>query len=199
MKPINTQLNVAVMHIAGRLFPRGFDVTDEGGLIGTLDDICSDMREGDAPGKRFHVWRGASENTAFADPDVNHAFRAWHDWAHCRYNLAFTPEGEAQAAAVQALHIVQLYGHGDDAARMVAQLFAEVVGQTRFKESHGDFPAEQHEFVAGEIGLYMGAARRFCRMIEARTRPTYAHERALGFAEHGYIVADVERFATTAR
>lgn len=138
--PLNTRFNVAVNHIASRLFPCGFDVADS--APGTLDSLLKHYL---ATG-RVMVWGGASEQTIFADSETNFAFRAWHDSKHIFATLPFTLAGETQAFAMQATDITALYD-GQTARDFIAILRAEIIGQFEYKESLGGFPIDQIGFV----------------------------------------------------
>jgi hypothetical protein len=89
------------------------------------------------------VWSGASENTIYGDPIVNHAFRAWHDSTHIRLNADFSPEGEKRVALEQARLI------GSDMWAKI--LIGEVVGQAEYFAKYGKFPANQVEFMVNYL------------------------------------------------
>lgn len=139
-KPLDTRFNVAVNHIAGQLFPCGFDVIDD--APDTLESLTDYIeRTG-----RIAVWSGASDRTVFSDPETNYAFRAWHDFHHWRHQLSFDAYGERVVLEHQVADIRTLYGHGADADRMVEILEAEVLGQLMHEAEHGDFPEDQRAF-----------------------------------------------------
>ena len=139
--PLDRGFNVAVNHIASRLFPRGFDVAAD------APETFEALKAHVAETRRMKVWNGASERTIFADPETNYAFRAWHDWCHLAGGFEFTPEGEAAAVALQQEHIRTLYGETEQAKYWVRILDAEVNGQLQYAAEHGDFPADQFSFV----------------------------------------------------
>lgn len=85
------------------------------------------------------VWAGASHNTIYGDPAVNHAFRAWHDWTHIRYSLPFTLAGEVQAAQIQA---------GLVGGTLAEVVLAEVAGNAEHFAQYGVFPVDPVEFVS---------------------------------------------------
>jgi len=85
------------------------------------------------------VWGGASDNTIYGDPKVNHAFRALHDVLHLRYNLPFTLEGEVSLAKLQAAQF-----EGDYVQEAV---FLEVAGQAQYFAEYGKFPDDQVRFI----------------------------------------------------
>lgn len=79
LEPLYPALNKAVEHIVDVLMPDGFDTTDN-------EEHCNTYRKLEgyhkATGGRIIVWTGASNRTIFGAPEINHAFRAWHDWCH---------------------------------------------------------------------------------------------------------------------
>lgn len=86
------------------------------------------------------VWSGASDQTAFGDPSVNHAFRAVHDSAHLAHRLDFTAAQEIALARIQANQFADC---GDAVAQYVLD---DLAGQTLYRVKHGEFPADQRAF-----------------------------------------------------
>jgi len=68
-------------------------------------------------GGRMLVYSGASERTIYGDPEVNYAFRAWHDWCHWRGRYDFSYEGERAACAMQGDHLIARYGDSSQTRR----------------------------------------------------------------------------------
>lgn len=91
------------------------------------------------------VYDGASENTVYGDPKVNHAFRAWHDALHLSLNADFTSEGEYRVGIEQARLI--------DSDIMARIILAEVNGQVEYFERHGCFPANQLQFTLNYVNI----------------------------------------------
>lgn len=145
MTPLYKPLNVAVLHIASRLFPTGFDVTmDEGEAPDTLERLTDHI----ARTGRMLVWGGASDHTIFDDAGVNHAFRAWHDLHHWKGQFAFDPVGERLTASCQIADILKLYGRDPRALHMCRLIDAEVCGQVAYALAHdGAFPTDQAAFI----------------------------------------------------
>lgn len=138
--------NCAVLHIASRLFPTGYDISDN--APETYDELCAHV----ASTGRMLVWSGASDRTIFGDNEVNYAFRAWHDHCHLRGSgHDFSWSGEHAVLQEQQSDIVALYGHGakthENGYEYAAILDAEVIGQLYHKEIHGRFPCDQIGFV----------------------------------------------------
>lgn len=150
MQPLDTNLNVAIAHVALRLIPAGFDVSEH--APPTFDQLTAHL---DA-GKRMVVFSGGSDVTIYADPEVNWHFRAWHDWCHWRGNHPFSLAGETAVFRMQAEHLIGLYGNGPDVQRWIRIIHAEIVGQAEFYEVHGHFPEDQYAFVVA----YLAAAKR---------------------------------------
>ncbi|MBZ0227979.1 MAG: hypothetical protein K8F58_05935 [Bauldia sp.] len=76
IRPLDPALNAAILHIATRLFPCGFDIADN--APGTYRQLKAHL---DA-GQRMVVYAGGCDHTIYADREINYAFRAWHDWCH---------------------------------------------------------------------------------------------------------------------
>lgn len=119
LKPLSETLNRAVLALAARHWPHGWEPVDfdTQGAIASL--IASHDRPLDyvpawlGPGARFPVFAGASDRTIFGDPAVNYAFRAWHDAWHLRLRAPFTVEGERRVHAAQDAELaLWLLGQG---------------------------------------------------------------------------------------
>lgn len=134
-KGIDRGMNVAVLRLASRLFPCGFDVKPEGEAPSSLETLTECIKGG-----RLAVSGDNCEGTAFGDVEVNLAFRAWHDWTHWRYQLPFTLSGETATAhmQVQALKDVGLWNPFREAF-----ILAEVVDQAQHYADTGAFPKDQ--------------------------------------------------------
>jgi len=88
LHPLDGAFNCAVVEIAHRLVPRYI----------ISDDAPSTFRQLKAhldAGKTLVVAKEGSDRTIFADPAVNCAFRAWHDWSHYTGNYDFSLYGES--------------------------------------------------------------------------------------------------------
>lgn len=144
--PLMSAFNAAVLHIASRLFPLGYDVSPDG--PSTYNELVySKWKTG-----RMVVWSGASDHTIFADREVNWAFRAWHDHCHMRGPYPFTKEGEREVLAEQIRDIRKLYGYGEIPDAMCDLLRAEVIGQSQYCDAHnGLFPADQMAFARAYV------------------------------------------------
>jgi hypothetical protein len=141
MTPLDPSFNDAVVEIANRLFPSGFDVSPQ--APATYEELKALL---DAGG-RLVVYAGGSEHTIYGDPGINYAFRAWHDWTHWtgRHDLTF--EGEVAACASQQRHLLLLYGDTVQTRRWCEIIRAEIIGQGTYYRYHKRFPDDQCGFV----------------------------------------------------
>ena len=138
--PLNRAFNVAVNHIASRLFPCGFEVSAN--APADFDSLVAEYRRTG----RVHVWNGASDKTIFACPETNFAFRAWHDWRHITESADFSRNGESIACAAQCRDVRAIFD-GAAAETFCAILHAEILGQADYAERRGGFPIDQCGFV----------------------------------------------------
>jgi hypothetical protein len=141
MLPLDSGLNAAILSIAASLFPDGFDVSED--APGTYKALKAHL---DA-GKRLVVYSGGCEGTIYADPAVNHAFRAWHDFSHWKGEHDFSAEGECGVFAMQRQHLLYVYGDAEQTRRWIEILRAEVIGQRLFYERYKRFVDDQRGFI----------------------------------------------------
>ena len=151
-QPLDRGLNAAILHIADRLFPKGFDVSPN--APETYEALLAHIAETG----RMCVGNGASENTIYADAEVNYAFRAWHDWCHWFGHYDFSLGGERQACELQKQHLRSLYCGGRNLKRWEAILDAEVIGQAEYQACHGEFPIDQLSFVQAYLWAHNASA-----------------------------------------
>ena len=149
MEPLFLPFNVTVNSIAAKLFPTGFDV--------------SENAPASWPELYYHVWRNRrmevsntnSEKTIFADAETNYAFRAWHDHCHLRntegvflggvaYPGSFDWTGEVWVYQQMVQDVVKMYGYCSPYIDRLIE--AEVLGQFLHKEVWGDFVEDQKAF-----------------------------------------------------
>jgi len=140
-KPLDRGLNAAILHIAGRLFPTGYDVAAD------APNTYRKLRDHLDSGKRLVVYNGGSEGTIYADAEVNYAMRAWHDWAHYMHHNDFSIDGETATCAVQCCQLRELYGDCQTTARWCEILRAEIVGQRLYYAKFGEYVQDQRKFV----------------------------------------------------
>jgi len=131
-------LDRIVLAAARRYVPQGWAPTPA--APSTFAALCAAWSP-DAP---LTVYDGASGATIYAAPEINHAFRAWHDACHVALGADFTVRGEMRTAALQLRQAAAL---GAD-ARTLALLRADTVGQVQYFRAFGRFVDDQRAFVA---------------------------------------------------
>jgi hypothetical protein len=141
VEPLDLAFNAAVVSIARRLFPYGFDVSDQAPR--TFDELKA-LFDAD---KRLVVYSGGSSSTIYADPGVNYAFRAWHDWSHWVGHHDLTFPGEVAVCKRQQADLVELYGDNEQTRRWCKLIHAEIAGQATYHLYHKRFPDNQRAFV----------------------------------------------------
>ena len=139
--PLDAGLNQAILAVAARFLPAGFDIADD--APATFAELKAHL---DA-GQRLVVYGGGCDATIYVDPAVNHAFRAWHDLTHWQEGEDFSVAGETAVSAVQCRQLTALFGDNDVARRWCAILDAEVVGQRLFHQRHKRYVSDQRGFV----------------------------------------------------
>lgn len=149
--PLSVAFNCAVLHIVSKLLPCGFDVSADAPQ--DFDSLVAHHAETG----RVLVWNGASDQTIFADAEVNFAFRAWHDSKHITGGFPFTFDGEMSALNAQKADVNRLYD-GETAAYFCTLLDAEIYGQWLYQQTHGGFPLDQYGFAAAYISQGSTAA-----------------------------------------
>lgn len=153
-KPLSLAFNAAVMTMARKVCPTGYDVTDMGDAPDCLEGLNSQI----AYNGRILVSSEASDNTIFADAEHNYAFRAWHDWTHWIIQAPFTLEGERLVAMRQMEDIKRVFGPGKQTDLFCLLIEEEVIGQAQFYASTGSFPEDQRAFAEEYITAYSNAA-----------------------------------------
>ena len=143
-KPLNNSFNIAILHIASKLFPCGYNVSPD--APASYDELRAHLNAG----KRMTVFSGGSDKTIYEDKEVNYAFRAWHDWCHWKGSFDFSSEGELNVFKMQVKHIVTLYGPSITKP-WIKLLHAEIVGQQEHFVKYGVFPDDQRAFVENYI------------------------------------------------
>ena len=141
VQPLDIMFNACVQTICKRVWPQWFDVSQD--APDTLEKLQAEYAERG----RITVWEGASDKTIFGDPQINHMFRAWHDWCHLMGRCDFSIEGEQAAACMQMEHVKTLFGDGDTGQHFCRIIEAEVIGQALYEQLHSSFPEDQMQFV----------------------------------------------------
>ncbi len=139
MKPLSLSFNRAVLHIANSLMPEGWiGVTNAPDTLATLRGrVC---QEG-----RMIVSSEYALTSVYADPAVNLAFRAWHDYCHLSLSAEFDRAGETAVHRMQSTQLILTYGaYRSRNWRMI--LRCEILGQLDYREAYGAFPVDQMAF-----------------------------------------------------
>jgi hypothetical protein len=141
-QPFDLSFNAAVRTMASKVCPAGYDVAHYGSAPESLEALQDHI----ARTRRILVDGRNSDNTIFADPEHNYAFRAWHDWTHYVLSAPFTLDGELSVAHRQIEDLARVYGHGPRFDRWAQLIMAEVYGQAQYCSIHGEFPKDQVAF-----------------------------------------------------
>lgn len=89
---------------------------------------------------QIEIWTGTSDNTIFGDPQINHFFRAWHDYIHIKYNQSFNFGGESTVATIQCSQLPT------DWIFERELITAEVFGQNQYYRIHREYVVDQRQF-----------------------------------------------------
>lgn len=130
-----------ILHITGILMPFGYDTTEDSSQVDTYKK-CKEYYNSTG---RIRVWTGSSANTIYGSDEVNHAFRAWHDFIHITHNLPFDYKGELGVMQVQKMQCIR-YHRGRDMMLFLTLLECEIKGQLDYYYKHRKFVANQREF-----------------------------------------------------
>jgi len=141
---LDPTFNAAVLNIAATL-TGGFSVSET--APATYEELVIQIEQL----HRIVVWSGASDATIFGDPEVNYAFRAWHDWCHWHGRLPFTFEGEQRVCEMHCAQLLSLYGDSDKTRRWCRIVEAEIIGQRLHFDRFGHFPSDQYDFVVAYL------------------------------------------------
>lgn len=137
--PFDPKLNAAIIYITTQLVGR-FEVADN--APSTFQQLHAHLEAG----KTLVVASEGSSNTVFCMPEVNYAFRAWHDWCHWWGGFDFSMIGETATCGLQIGHLKQFYGRNDQTEVWANLLTAEIIGQRQYYERHGVYVEDQRGF-----------------------------------------------------
>jgi len=110
-----------------------FDGTD---LEGTFQKHLKRFNEENT----IQIWKGGSSITIFADAELNHMFRCWHDYTHMVNQLRYDLAGESEVASIQASQLPMDWGYER------ALINSEIVGQALYFTRYGEFIDDQRAF-----------------------------------------------------
>lgn len=142
--PLDGAFNRAVVEITHRLVPRYL----------VSDDAPSTFRQLKAhldAGKTLVVAKEGSDHTIFADPAVNCAFRAWHDWSHWTGNYDFSLYGESATCSLMIDHLYRFMGVTSETQKWSRYLIAEIIGQRQYYEKYRAYIENQRAFVTAYV------------------------------------------------
>ncbi|MCQ4140603.1 hypothetical protein [Chryseobacterium sp. EO14] len=89
---------------------------------------------------KIHIWKGASNDTIFSEPEKNHFFRAVHEFCHISNGLGFDFIGES---IVCALQIGMLPNDWIFEKQLIV---TEIIGQNQYFSIHKEFVRDQRLF-----------------------------------------------------
>ncbi len=122
---------------------------------------------------RLPAWRGASDRCIYGAPEINFAFRAWHDAVHLAGRFDFSPAGERRTCQEQ---IRQFYYKFPAAPAAVAALLdVEINGQVEYFVRRGQFPVDQARFVAERLTRVQLHTLGLPEIVRLRGRDQRAH------------------------
>ncbi len=141
MKPLDHDLDQAILTISRRFLPGGFDISPN------APASYRALRKHLDAGKRMTVFSGGCTNIIYGAPHVNRAFRAWHDLCRWQAGFDFSVQGEIDTWRLQYQQLQQVFGH-TLRTRMWGQiLHAEIVRQRPYYERHREYLVDQRAFV----------------------------------------------------
>lgn len=153
MHPLDGAFNDAVVAIAHHYVPDYI----------VSDDAPSTFRQLKAhldAGKTLVVAKEGSDHTIFADPAVNCAFRAWHDWSHWTGNYDFSLYGESATCCLMIDHLYSFKGLTSETQRWSRLLIAEIIGQRQYYEKYRTYINNQRAFAQAYMASPTAALSR---------------------------------------
>ena len=142
MQALYPEFDELVLIMAKRAWPDGYDVS-----LDAPHTMAQLTREYEKRG-RITVYSGASDNTIFGSPDVNIAFRAWHDAAHLiAGGVSFNLTSEYDAMLKQCHNLGEYIGYGTvKHAQWCNVLLIEIMCQAKYYSKYGTYVHDQREF-----------------------------------------------------
>lgn len=178
-EPLVEGMNAMVMTMANATCPFGWIVEDSYPLAPL--NLMGLNRSVKLTG-RITVWGGGSDDTIYACPEHNHAFRAWHDSVHWRLQLPMTLAGECGVAYAQIAQMLTTYGHDEETEKWASYLLSEVVGQALHRVITGEFPSRQRIFVECDVSNWTRLAGEICATLVPDEEGTYSEHAAVRLA-----------------
>lgn len=146
--PLCYAFNQAVLEIAHKLMPEGWDVSAD------APETYEELQDHYRFTKRVLVSNQNSGSTIYASAEVNHAFRAWHDYHHIHAHYDLSLKGEYKTAKAQQSNLI--LAPSPARSWFMSIIWAEVYGQTEHFEEFGAFPVDQFAFVWDYLFLGQG-------------------------------------------
>ena len=143
MKHFANQMNVAVLHIASKLFPLGYAIQ-----LGAPGEPTShpEITEGQRLCIRFPATYSGLR--LFEAKEVYCAFEAWHAQCHNRSPVAATElEAERRALQHHCADLRAIYGTGQFFMFCYDRLHAYIIGREYYKQMYGLYPRNAAKFV----------------------------------------------------
>lgn len=160
-----TWLAAAIEQLSGFALRRAEAIQNEVGFgfrssptaPATFADLRRERRACQCSGLPLRVSNRHNDSAILA-PEINVAYRFWHDCTHIRLNENFTRMGEVLVGQEQ---LRQLEADGHVAGSLPWRLlFAETVGQTECVHRIGRFPIDQRRFTIEYLELGLPTAIR---------------------------------------
>ncbi len=118
-------------------------------MLGNSEQAPANLAEIYNQLKQGTLWVSSEHSdTSIYGTRGNAVCRLYHDLGHALYGLEFTTDDESTLARKQLVDLVQL-GMRDPLLRHV--FLADSLGQTVYEHEHGEFPANQSDFVLKSI------------------------------------------------
>lgn len=136
---LDPAFNQAVLRMASLLMPNGYSEQPHDDK--RAEDVWSRFDSGQPI-----VPSNNSQFNIFADPQVNVAFRAWHDWTHWKLKRTFSNVHEGHVNEKQKQDLIKVFGRNPRTLYWCKIIDAENVGQLEYKAKFGQFPHDQYAF-----------------------------------------------------
>ncbi|MCW3159692.1 hypothetical protein [Chryseobacterium oryctis] len=89
---------------------------------------------------RIRIWTGGSELTIFGSAQMNHLFRAWHEFTHIIHQSGFDFAGESIVASIQISELPS------DWILEKELIIIEILGQNQYYSKHKRFLINQRKY-----------------------------------------------------
>lgn len=134
----------------------GFDWRESELAPGSFGELQREHRCSELSGLPLRVSARFCDRTIYNSPGGNQAMRFWHDTAHVRLGLTFTPDDEMELGC-HHLEVLRAQGFAADSIEHHL-LHADTIGQTLCKVTIGQFPIDQRRFAESATRLGVAGA-----------------------------------------